>query len=132
MYGEGRATLLPNTTEAMTEALTIYNRATRNFSKEVEDDSIRKLNTYGVWSMSALASIVGVSMYRVEKALGRNAKPSLRGHLNPRHLTMLQYMQASTKANKAWVKQMLDEGTSLITIARLTGLSESTLRRSKR
>lgn len=116
----------------MAHALRVSTSGTPNFTKETEDADIRALNTYGVWSMSALASIVGVSMYRVEKALGPLAKPSLRGHLNPRHLTMLQYLQASGKPNKQWIKQMVEEGTSVITIARLTGLSESTLRRSKR
>lgn len=119
-------------TALMSKAQDIYYSPTRNFAKEVEDTAARDLNSYQVLSLSAMSSIIGISMYRIEKAISQQSTPVSRGHLNPAHLSMLKYMRASGKANRHWIKEMTGGGTSVITIAMLTGLSESTIRRARR
>ena len=118
--------------DLMAAALTIYNDKTRNFTRAHEDEASRKLNAFGVLSLSSIASIVGVSVYRVEKAIVGQPRPEVRGNLNPAHLSMLLYLRSLGKPNRAWIKQLTSEGTSMITIARLTSIPESTLWRYKK
>lgn len=118
--------------DLLATALSIYQSKTRNFSRDHEDDSARRLNAYGLLSLAGIASVVGISTYRVEKAIVGQKRPEVRGNLNPAHLTMLMYLRSLGKPNKAWVKQLVNEGTSVITIARLTGIPQATLFRYKR
>lgn len=96
-----------------------------------KDDKIAELNSYGVLSISALASVLGVSHYRIERVIGKGNHPTTRGNLNPAHLPWLGYMVSSGKVNPVWLEAMLTEGTSLSTISDLTGISEATLYRRK-
>lgn len=98
---------------------------------EVEVD--RKLLTLNAWdllSTSALAALLDVSPYHVEKVVGTSTTRP-RGKLNPTHLPWLGYMVSSGKVNPIWLHEMLSEGTSLSTISDLTGISEATIYRSK-
>lgn len=101
-------------------------------NRDKQRDACVQLNLYGILSLSAIGSIVGISKYRVETAIGKMKRPRARGHLNPRHLPWLGYMLSSGKVNDYWLNEMLNNGTSLSTIADLTGISESTLNRRKR
>lgn len=118
--------------DLMATALAIYNDKTRNFSRDHENAAARRLNAYGVLSLASIGSVIGISAYRVEKAIVGQARPEVRGNLNPAHLSMLLYLRSLGKPNRAWIRQLVNEGTSLITISRLTGIPESTLRRYKR
>lgn len=120
------------TNNVLSKALAVYNRPTRNLDKEADRQDCRALNAYGVLSLSAIASVVGISMYKAEKYLAGMEVPTTRGHLNPEHLTMLMYAHSSGKVSKLWLDEMLDGGTSLITVSSLTNISESTLRRTRR
>lgn len=102
-----------------------------SLDKELQDEAVQRLNGYGILSISSMGAIVGVSSYRVEKAIADMAKPSTRGHLNPQHLTMLLFSLSSGDIAPRWVQEMTDEGTSVSVIAELTGISESTIRRRK-
>ena len=102
-----------------------------SLDKELQDDAVRRLHAYGVLSVSALGSLVGVSPYRVEKAIQGTIHPAARGHLNPSHLTMLIYGLSVGDVPPRWVETMTTGGTSLSTIVQLTGISESTLRRRR-
>ena len=94
-------------------------------------DQVRKLNSYGVLSIAAISAILAISSYHVEKALGNAPRPSLRGHLNPAHLTMLSYALSQGDISSRWVREMTENGTSISTISDLTGISEATLYRRK-
>lgn len=120
------------TNDVLSQALAVYNRPTRNLDKEADKKDCRSLNKYGVLSLSAIASVVGISMYKAEKYLEGMEIPTTRGHLNPEHLTMLMYAHSSGKISKLWLDECLDNGTSLITVSSLTQISESTLRRTRR
>lgn len=120
------------TNDVLSTALSVYNRPTRNLDKHADRDDCRRLNRFGVLSLSAIASVVGVSMYKAEKYLEGMEIPTTRGHLNPEHLTMLMYAHSSGKVSKLWLDEMLENGTSLITVSSLTNISESTLRRTRR
>lgn len=88
--------------------------------------AVRALNSYGVLSISAMASVVGCSEYRVGQALKGLPRPRARGKLNPEHLPWLAYMQDG-EIRKNWLDCMVREGTSISTIVDLTGISRSTL-----
>lgn len=95
------------------------------------DTYCTQLNAYGVLSISAIASLLGVTFYRVEKALEGQSRPEKRGQLNPAHLPWLAYMLSLGKVNDLWLNLMLKAGTSLSTVSDLTGISEATLYRRK-
>ena len=75
---------------------------------------------------------MGCSVWQVERSIVGMKKPTARGWLNPRHLTMLSYMLSRGRVNQDWLGIMLEEGTSLSTISDLTGIAESTLQRHRR
>lgn len=105
---------------------------TNNLNSTIRGERCRQLHRYGVLSLQAIASVVGCSVWQVERAIVGMPKPKARGKLNPRHLTMLGYMLSKGRVNPLWLGIMLEEGTSLSTIADLTGIAESTLRRHRR
>lgn len=94
------------------------------------DQKILALDAWGLLSASALAGLLNVSVYHVEKVAGTSTTRP-RGKLNPTHLPWLGYMVSSGKVNPIWLEEMLSEGTSLSTISDLTGISEATLYRRK-
>ena len=105
---------------------------TNNLDAATRGERCRQINSWGILSLRAIASVVGCSIYQVERALTGAKKPKARGALNPLHLSMLGYMVSSGRVNTEWLEYMLDNGTSLSTIADLTGIAESTLYRHRR
>lgn len=99
--------------------------------KELQDTALKRLNAYGVLSISALGALVGVSNYRVKKAIAGMRQPEARGHLNPGHISMLLFALSQGDIPPRWIEEMLDGGTSISTIADLTGVSESTIYRRR-
>lgn len=91
-----------------------------------------QFNASGVLSISAIASLLGVSFYRVDKALEGQPRPDKRGQLNPAHLPWLGYMLSLGKVNDLWLISMLSDGTSLSTVSDLTLISEATLYRRRK
>ena len=109
-----------------------YNtRAHLALTEERQVAACRELHAFGVLSPRAIASVLGCPLYRVEHALSGLPKSDARGKLNPEHLQWLGYMLADGKARPQWVRVMVQEGTSVSTIADLTGISRSTLDRRK-
>jgi hypothetical protein len=98
---------------------------------DIRDERCRKINSYGVLSPQAIAAIVGCTTHRVRNVLGKS-QPTQRGTLNPQHLSMLAYALSAGKIKPEWVGKMVSEGTSVSTIAALTAIPESTLRRHRR
>jgi hypothetical protein len=99
-------------------------------SKDLQDEIIVKLNSYGVLNVSSIGAIVGVSKYRVERALEHEGwRSPTRGRLNPAHLTMLINCLANHDIPARWVELMTHDGTDISIIADLTNISEKTIRR---
>jgi hypothetical protein len=118
--------------DLMVRAMACYNR--RNvlgLDPIIQYEKIRMLNKPGVLSASALCAIFDTTSYHVEKALKGMPWPTSRGTLNPRHLPWLAYMLSNGKVRDEWLTTMLNEGTSIGTIAELTNIPESTLHRRK-
>lgn len=105
---------------------------TNNLNTAVRGERCRQLNRYGILSLRAIASVVGCSVWQVEQAIVGMPKPTARGKLNPRHLSMLAYTLSVGRIRTTWLKLMLEEGTSISTISDLTGIAESTLQRHRR
>lgn len=101
-----------------------------SLDKSQQNEACRELNT-GVLSLAAIAAVVGVSTYRVEKAIEGMPRPTTRGYLNPAHLTWLGYGLSNGDIKDFWLHAMLDGGTSLSTISDLTLISEATLYRRR-
>lgn len=123
---------MPDIANLLVIAKTIWRkRDLYALDKELQDDAVRRLHSYGVLSSSALGAVVGVSTYRVRKALDGLGMPEARGHLNPQHLTMLMFALSQGDMPARWINEMLEGGTSMSTIADLTEISERTLYRRK-
>lgn len=105
---------------------------TNNLDALTRGERCRQINRWGILSLRAIASVVGCSVWQVEKSIKGMKKPNARGQLNPQHLSMLAYMLSRGKVNDDWLALMLGEGTSLSTITDLTGIPESTLQRHRR
>ena len=91
----------------------------------------RDLNSYGVLSLRAIASITHTTRTRVERSLEGLPRPAARGKLNPAHLSWLAYM-LDGKSRRSWVYAMVNGNTSISTIADITGISRSTLERGRK
>jgi DNA invertase Pin-like site-specific DNA recombinase len=105
-----------------------YKRGALALNKESQSAAARRLAEYGVFSIAAIAALLDLSVYRVEESLKGLPHPKARGKLNPDHLTDLAYMLSFGRVkNGEWVKRLYENGTSISTIAELTGISKSTL-----
>lgn len=107
-------------------------KKTNNLSPEVRGERCRQINRYGILSLSAIAAVVGCSVWQAEQAIVGMPRPKARGTLNPQHISMLAYVLSTGKVRPAWVRIFLDEGTSMSTVSDLTGISASTLFRHRR
>lgn len=117
--------------ELMVKARSIFDRQNvLSLDKDSQDEACRELNT-GVLSLSAIGAVVGVSQYRVEKAIAGQPRPLTRGHLNPAHITWLAYGLSHGDVKGFWVRAMLEGGTSMSTIEDLTLISKATLYRRR-
>lgn len=115
-------------------AVSIY--SDRNFlslNHEAQDRAVARLGAYGILSTPAISAITGVSPYRIRRVTRPLGFPDSRGKLNPNHLTQLGYMNSWGKVKSDdMLKRLVSGGTSISTIADLTGIGESTLRRKLR
>lgn len=110
-------------------ANTFNNRRYLKVSWALQEEAVRELHSYGLLSIKAMAAIVECTEYRVRAALEGQALPRARGKLNPRHIPWLAYGLSMHEIKPHVLKQLLKEGTSLSTIAELTGISRATLNR---
>ena len=108
-----------------------HKQGTLAFEKSAQDDACRTLNSYGLLSVQAIGAIVGVSSYRVRKALEFEKAPTARGQLNPHHLLDLGYLLAYgiQAQDGAWLRNIVNGGTSVATIHTLTNIPTSALYR---
>jgi len=105
---------------------------TNNLDPGVRGERCRRINAYGILSLSAIGAIIGCSSWQVEQAIVGMKRPTTRGKLNPKHLSMLAYALSTGKIKDTWLTLFLEEGTSLSTVSDLTGISEATLHRHRR
>jgi hypothetical protein len=96
---------------------------------QLQMEAIRELHSFGVLSIKAMAAIVGCTEYRTESALAGGTRPRARGLLNPKHIPWLGYVLSTRKLAPVTLRQLIQEGTSISTIADLTLISEATLHR---
>jgi len=113
----------------LTKAAAIYyDRRHLALAVPAQNDAIRELDEPKVLSVQAISAIVGCGEARVRKVLGGDTRRA-RGKLNPDHLTMIGYLLSQGRVNRVLVGTMLNNGTSLSTIASLTNISQATLYR---
>lgn len=98
---------------------------------ELLDEKIVELHNYGVFNTAAIAELLDTSRYRVNKAIDDAGleRSHERGTLNPVHLEMLMHGLASDNLPTRWLEDMVEDGTSLAMINRLTNISIGRLRR---
>ena len=100
-----------------------------SLDKSVQSDRCRELNRPGLLSVSAISALVGCSNRAVRYAIRGMHKPKARGKLNPDHIEYLAYLLSTHNTGSPWLSIMVREGTSVSTIADLTGISEATIYR---
>lgn len=87
----------------------------------------QQLDRFGVLSITALASIFDVSEARISRMV-RHAR-GVRGSLNPRHLGVLAYALSNHDIRPETLQMLVDQGTSINMISKLTLISRATLHR---
>lgn len=123
---------MDQTTEALAEAGRLYNGSPRMNNKE-RYSAVVHLALHGVFSVGQLAQICGVSRATVNEWVDAQFRGPT-GKFNPRTIDTLLQLRldrlAKAPVNQFLLRMVLDNGNSQAVVARLTGLSQSTISRS--
>lgn len=88
-----------------------------------------RLNDYGLFTVSELSEIANISRYRVSTLLKDKQVVRARSGIKFNHLDHLVRMVGPNKFARRHIKSLVEEGSTFSAIARVTGVSESSLRR---
>ena len=93
---------------------------------------IRRLYKYRLFTVGEISEIAGVSEYRVHQAIYGEEEFRARSGVKSRHLDHLIRMVGSQSFAKLHTKSLIDDGATFSALSRVTGISESSLRRYAR
>lgn len=90
---------------------------------------VRRLYKYGLFTVAEIGEMANVSEYIIRKAIAGEEEFRAKAGIKPRHLDHLIRMIGSPAFAKLHVRSLLDDGASISALVRVTGISESSLRR---
>lgn len=90
---------------------------------------VRRLYKYGLFTVAEIGEMANVSEYIIRKAIAGEEEFRAKAGVKPRHLDHLIRMIGSPAFAKLHVKSLLDDGATISALVRVTGISESSLRR---
>lgn len=90
---------------------------------------IRRLYRYGLFTVKEIAEFSNSSEYTVRKAISGEVPNRSKSGIQTRHLDHIIRMIASPHFAKQHIRSLLDDGATIGSLARVTGHSESSLRR---
>lgn len=93
---------------------------------------IRRLYKYRLFTVGEISEIAGVSEYMVHQAIYGEEEFRARSGVKPRHLDHLIRMVGSHSFARLHTKSLIDDGATFSALSRVTGISESSLRRYAR
>lgn len=91
--------------------------------------SIKRLYQYKMFSVGEICDIAKMSEYKVRKILQGEEEFTARTGVKPSHLDHLLRMIGSPEFTKLHINHLIKDGATFAGIARVTGTSETTLRR---
>lgn len=97
--------------------------------REELTEYIRRLNEYKVFTVNEIANFTKLTSYRVRKLIQGQEEVRARSGVEAKHLDHIVWMISSPDFSKQHIKSLYDEGATLAAVARVTGHSETTLRR---
>ena len=93
---------------------------------------VRRLYKYGIFTVAEIGEMANVSEYIIRKAIAGEEEFRAKAGVKPRHLDHLIRMIGSPAFAKLHVRSLLDDGATISALVRVTGISESSLRRWSR
>lgn len=90
---------------------------------------IRRLYKYRIFTVAEISDIAKISEYRVRQAISGEEEFRARSGVKARHLDHLIRMIGSTEFAKLHTKALVEDGATIAAISRVSGISESSLRR---
>lgn len=90
---------------------------------------VRRLYKYGLFTVAEIGEMANVSEYIIRKAIAGEEEFRAKAGVKPRHLDHLIRMIGSPAFAKLHVRSLLDDGATISALVRVTGISESSLRR---
>lgn len=93
---------------------------------------VRRLYKYGLFTVAEIGEMANVSEYIIRKAIAGEEEFRAKAGVKPRHLDHLIRMIGSPAFAKLHVRSLLDDGATISALVRVTGISESSLRRWSR
>lgn len=90
---------------------------------------VRRLHSYKLFTVGELSEISGMSEHKVRQCLRGTEQFRARSGIKPRHLDHLIRMVGSHDFARLHIKSLVKDGATIAGLARVSGISESTLRR---
>lgn len=90
---------------------------------------IRRLYKYRLFTVSEICELAGVTEYAVRKAIAGEEEFRAKSGIKPSHLDHIIRMIGSPTFAKLHIKTLLKDGATIASLSRVTGISESSLRR---
>lgn len=90
---------------------------------------LRRLHRYKLFTVTELAEIAELSEYKVKQYIIGEEQFVARTGVRVRHLDHLLRMVGSRKFAKIHVKALIEDGATIAGLSRVSGISESSLRR---
>lgn len=114
--------------EAVKQADEIYRRSDK-FDADRRARAIALLGSHGLWSLAQISAISGAGMHEVRRAVTK--KDSTGGRFNPATLTWILEefdLRGRQDTNDLLTTKIVDEGTSVVMLARILGVSIPSIR----
>lgn len=89
---------------------------------------VRRLNKYQIFTVKELSDISKLSEYKVRRAISGDNELNARAGISPRHLDHALRMVSSQTFTKQHIKSLVEDGARFSALARVTGISERSLR----
>lgn len=90
---------------------------------------IRRLYKYRLFTVNEICELASVSEYTVRKAIAGEEEFRAKSGIKPSHLDHIIRMISSNAFAKLHIKSLLKDGATIASLARVTGISETSLRR---
>lgn len=90
---------------------------------------IRRLYKYRMFTVAEICDFANTTEYKVRKAIAGEEDFTARAGVQIKHLDHLLRMIGSPAFTKLHIKSLLEDGATIASMARVTGISETSLRR---
>lgn len=93
---------------------------------------VRRLYKYRMFTVSEICDFSGMTEYAVRKAIAGEPEFRAKPGIKSSHLDHIVRMVGSNQFAKLHTKSLIKDGATIASLSRVTGISETTLRRYER